>query len=64
LSRGVFDHGFEYLIDSLEKSVEINSATYTVRCVGLFERFKVFSSRETRPEYKNLIEEIYRKNDE
>ncbi|ALP36390.1 hypothetical protein ASL14_09615 [Paenibacillus sp. IHB B 3084] len=64
LSRGAFDLGFSYLIDGLDKSLEVDNKSYTIKCIGLYERFRLFASRETDAEYKRLMTGMYLKDDE
>ncbi|MNH21021.1 hypothetical protein D3C79_808130 [compost metagenome] len=64
LRQNKFDVGFHYLLEGLESSVNINNDTNIVRCVGLFEKYRLSASPEHVQRYTNSISEVQRINEE
>ncbi|MEK4734452.1 transcriptional regulator [Paenibacillus sp. FSL L8-0641] len=58
LNRAMYSHGFKYLIDCLRKSASLNNEVFYIKCTGLFEQFKVYSTKQICLEYHNLITEV------
>ncbi|KZS44661.1 transcriptional regulator [Paenibacillus glucanolyticus] len=58
-----FDKGLELILDSLEKSIAINSDSGMLRCMGLFEQFRSFSTLELQQRYRSLVCEVQKLND-
>lgn len=59
LKKGNADAGFEYLIASLESSIETRNSDNTIRCVGLFEKYRALASIQHEARYKERIDAIY-----
>lgn len=64
LRQNKFDGGFHYLLEGLESSVNINNDTNIVRCVGIFEKYRMSASPEHVQRYTNSIREVQRINEE
>lgn len=58
-NRSLYPVGFKYLLHCLELSAKINKRSCIIKSVGLFERFRVVASPETKSTYQNLINEVY-----
>lgn len=63
LNKNIYPLGFQYLLESLEKSSKINNKTAIINCVGLFESFKEYALAETQIKYHNLIEKVWDNNE-
>ncbi|MNI22166.1 hypothetical protein D3C73_757180 [compost metagenome] len=59
-----FDIGLNYLLASLESSINIKSDSSILRCVGLFEKHRRVASAEHIRNYTNFISEVQRINEE
>jgi transcriptional regulator with XRE-family HTH domain len=55
--------GLNYVLKSLSFCIKIGSDRGIIRCVGLFEQFRDFTSTEMQCEYKNLIGEVHKINE-
>nr|WP_252361578.1 transcriptional regulator [Paenibacillus terrae] len=55
--------GMKFLLESLSYSVVLNGNPVTIKCVGLFEKFRHTASPEETEEYKNLLREVDHFND-
>lgn len=58
-----FDKGLKLILDSLEKSITINSDNGMLRCMGVFEQFRNFSTLEVQQRYRGLVCEVQKLND-
>lgn len=59
LRNGVHSIGFKCLIRSLEISASIKNKSCIIKCVGLFECYKQYVSKEQATTYEKLIMEVY-----
>ncbi len=48
----------DYIMESLEYSVKINSESCIIKCVGMYEELQHTASLETQKEYENLISKV------
>ncbi|WP_339294288.1 helix-turn-helix transcriptional regulator [Paenibacillus sp. FSL W7-1279] len=53
-----YDKGLQFILESLDRSITINSNRGMLRCMGLFEQFRDFSSYECQKRYKTLVSEV------
>ncbi|SEK33459.1 hypothetical protein SAMN04488688_101491 [Paenibacillus sp. cl141a] len=58
-----YDKGLQYILESLVSSITINSNKGMLRCMGLFEQFRDFSSLETQKRFKKLVSEVQKLNE-
>ena len=52
-----FDRGLAFIVDSLEYSIRIKSDR-GMRCMGIFEQFRQYSSQEIQKRYNDLISDV------
>ncbi|WP_379136639.1 transcriptional regulator [Paenibacillus sp. sgz500958] len=57
LRKKVYHTGFNNLLNALGKSVIMNNETYILKCVRLFERYRVFSTEQMQQNYQALLKE-------
>ncbi|MBA9087094.1 transcriptional regulator with XRE-family HTH domain [Fontibacillus solani] len=57
LNKNNFDHGLRYILDSLTFAIKIRSRHDILKCVGLFERYRIFANEDAKFQYKTLINE-------
>lgn len=55
--------GLEYVLRSLSFCIKIGSDRGLIRCVGLYEQFRDYTSETMQQEYKNLIGEVHKINE-
>lgn len=53
-----YEKGIEHILESLKNSIIINSDSGMIRCMGLYEQFRRFSTKEQEQKYKILVEEV------
>ncbi|AWP27061.1 helix-turn-helix domain protein [Paenibacillus vortex V453] len=53
-----FDRGLAYILDSLEYSIRTKSDNGMLRCMGIFEQFRHFSSEDTQRRYTELVQDV------
>ncbi|UQZ34451.1 transcriptional regulator [Paenibacillus sp. PK3_47] len=58
------DTGLDYLLESLDMAVNIKSDSCIVRCVALFEKYRISASPRHIELYTNRISEVQRINEE
>ncbi|WFB56376.1 helix-turn-helix transcriptional regulator [Paenibacillus sp. BR1-192] len=58
-----YDKGIEFILESLGSSITINSNNGMLRCMGLFEQYRHFSSLESQKRYTNLVSEVQKLNE-
>jgi transcriptional regulator with XRE-family HTH domain len=58
LKRKKFDKGINYLLDSLASAIKINNDNAMVRCMGLYEKYRCFTSISAQVRYGLLIKEV------
>ncbi len=58
LNSKQFDRGLKYVVDSLEYSIKIKSDRGMLRCMGIFEQFRQFSSEDIQRRYTELIRDV------
>ncbi|OOC62176.1 helix-turn-helix domain-containing protein [Paenibacillus ihbetae] len=58
-----FEKGIEYILQSLENCIAINSSNGMLRCMGIFEQFRQFATEEAQQQYKKLVSEVQKIND-
>lgn len=63
LNRQNYKEGFQYILESLEKSSTINNNNAIIKCVGLFESFKKYALPETLFQYQKFIKKVWEKNE-
>lgn len=63
LNNNAIDRGLKYVLESLSNAVIINSNKGILRCIGLFEEYRNFSTSEEKQEFKKLISEVYKFNE-
>ncbi|KZE65194.1 DNA-binding protein [Paenibacillus jamilae] len=59
LHRGIYDDGFKYLMYSLVSYHTLNSETYFINCMGLFEHFRTHAAPETMGKFSKFIEKVW-----
>ncbi|MDP9675135.1 transcriptional regulator with XRE-family HTH domain [Paenibacillus jamilae] len=59
LHQGTYDDGFKYLMYSLVSYHRLNNETYFIKCLVLFERFRVYAVSETKAAYLEFIERVW-----
>ncbi|MGG4096626.1 transcriptional regulator [Paenibacillus lautus] len=63
LNSGNYHKGLHFILESLDYSIIINSSRGMLRCMGLFEQFRDFSSFEAQKRYKILVSEVQNLNE-
>ncbi|WP_127592393.1 helix-turn-helix domain-containing protein [Paenibacillus lautus] len=58
-----FNKGLQLILDSLEKSIAINSDNGMLRCMGLFEQFREFSTIDLQQKYRKLVYKVQKLNE-
>ncbi|WP_340007178.1 hypothetical protein MHH52_05645 [Paenibacillus sp. FSL K6-0276] len=58
MNRNQFEISMDYIMESLEYSVKINSESCIIKCAGMFEQLRHTASLETLKEYQNLISKV------
>ncbi|MFE9274689.1 transcriptional regulator [Paenibacillus glucanolyticus] len=58
LNSKQYDRGLKYIVDSLEYSIKIKSDRGMLRCMGIFEQFRHFSSEDIQGRYTELIRDV------
>lgn len=58
LNSNHYDRGFELILDSLKIAIKINSDKGMLRCMGVFEQFRHFSTEELQLRYKKLVSDV------
>jgi transcriptional regulator with XRE-family HTH domain len=58
LNSKKFNRGLTFIVDSLEYSIRIKSDRGMLRCMGIFEQFRQYSSEEIQKRYKDLISDV------
>lgn len=58
LNSKKFDRGLAFIVDSLEYSIRIKSDRGMLRCMGIFEQFRQYSSQEIQKRYNDLISDV------
>lgn len=58
-----YDKGLQFILESLDNSITINSNRGMLRCMGLFEQFRDFSSLDAKKRYKILVSEVQNLNE-
>lgn len=58
-----YDKGIEFILESLGNSITINSNNGMLRCMGLFEQYRHFSSFELQKRYTILVSEVQKLNE-
>ncbi|MFB8378189.1 helix-turn-helix domain-containing protein [Paenibacillus taichungensis] len=64
LDQGLGDPGMTYLLKSLALAIEIASGPGMLKCVGLYETYRNLASVSANQQYKILINEVQKKNEE
>ncbi|MEY8739216.1 transcriptional regulator [Bacillales bacterium AN1005] len=64
LKKDEFHKGIEFVINSLKFSLEICSGRAMLRGVGLFEQYRDFATDTAKQQYKNIISEVHKLNEE
>ncbi|MBE7896295.1 helix-turn-helix transcriptional regulator [Paenibacillus polymyxa] len=59
LHQGTYDDGFKYLMYSLVSYHRLNNETYFIKCLVLFERYRVYAVSETKAAYLEFIERVW-----
>lgn len=54
-----YDNGFNKLLESLKQAYLINNKTCIIKCVGLFEKFRINATNDTKKTYQTMINEVY-----
>ncbi|MDN4620254.1 transcriptional regulator [Paenibacillus sp. PsM32] len=60
LRSGSYDNGFNKLLESLKQAYLINNKTCIIKCVGLFEKFRINATNDTKKTYQTMINEVYK----
>ncbi|GIO94191.1 MULTISPECIES: helix-turn-helix domain-containing protein [Paenibacillus] len=63
LNKKDFKRGLDFILDSMENCIKINSTKGIVRCMGLFEMFRQNASLNATEHYKILVSEVYKINE-
>lgn len=58
-----FKKGIEYILESLQNCIAINSSNGMLRCMGIFEEFRQFATDEALMKFKKLVSEVQKIND-
>ncbi|WP_431088162.1 helix-turn-helix domain-containing protein [Paenibacillus sp. 8b26] len=56
---GMYSDGFKHLMYSMEKYHILNNETYFIKCMVLFERYRVYVVPETKATYLKFIERVW-----
>lgn len=64
LKKDEYHLGIEFVLDSLKFSIEISSGRGMLRGVGLFEQYREFASETAKQQYKMIISEVQKLNEE
>ncbi|WP_186323661.1 transcriptional regulator [Paenibacillus xylanexedens] len=64
LKRDEFQKGIDFVINSLKFSLEICSGRAMLRGVGLFEQYRDFATDTAKQQYKIIISEVQKLNEE
>ncbi|MCM3173691.1 MULTISPECIES: transcriptional regulator [unclassified Paenibacillus] len=64
LKRDEFQKGLDFVINSLKFSLEICSGRAMLRGVGLFEQYRDFATDTAKQQYKIIISEVQKLNEE
>jgi transcriptional regulator with XRE-family HTH domain len=64
LKKDEFAKGIDFVLDSLRFSLEISDGRGMLRGVGLFEQYRDYASDTAIQQYKNLISEVQKLNEE
>lgn len=58
LNTNRYESGLKFILESLENSIKINSDKGMLRCMGVFEQFRHYSSNELQLKYKYLVKDV------
>ncbi|MBT2759709.1 helix-turn-helix transcriptional regulator [Paenibacillus sp. ISL-20] len=58
LNTNRYESGLEFILDSLENSIKINSDKGMLRCMGVFEQFRPYSTNDLQLKYKYLVKDV------
>ena len=58
LNTNRYESGLKFILESLENSIKINSDKGMLRCMGVFEQFRHYSSNELQQKYKYLVKDV------
>ncbi|WP_098746643.1 helix-turn-helix transcriptional regulator [Paenibacillus sp. EZ-K15] len=58
LNAKQYDRGLSYILDSLKYSIRTKSDNGMLRCMGIFEQFRQYSSKETQKLYNEYIRDV------
>ncbi|MFE0397594.1 hypothetical protein [Paenibacillus lactis] len=58
LNAKQYERGLAYIVDSFEYSIRIRSDKGMLRCMGLFEQFRLFASPQIQQRYQEMISEV------
>ncbi|WP_434748786.1 helix-turn-helix domain-containing protein [Paenibacillus amylolyticus] len=64
LRKEEYHSGIRFVLDSLKFAIEISSGRGMLRGVGLFEQYREFASETAKQEYKMIISEVQKLNEE
>lgn len=64
LKKDEYSVGLRYILDSLNFAIEISSGRGMLRGVGLFEQYREFASETAKQQYKMIISEVQKLNEE
>ncbi|URJ45468.1 transcriptional regulator [Paenibacillus polymyxa] len=62
LHRSSYDDGFKHLMYSMVSYHTLNNETYFINCMGLFLHFREHATPETKANFLNLIEKVWKDN--
>ncbi|QDY81943.1 helix-turn-helix transcriptional regulator [Paenibacillus polymyxa] len=62
LHRSSYDDGFKHLLYSMVSYHTLNNETYFINCMGLFLHFREHATPETKANFLNLIEKVWKDN--
>lgn len=63
LNNKDINRGLKYVLESLSNAVIINSSKGILRCIGLFEEYRNFSTSEEKQKFSKLVSEVYKLNE-
>ena len=64
LRKNDYHLGIRFVLDSLKFAIEISSGRGMLRGVGLFEQYREFAPETAKQEYKMIISEVQKLNEE
>ncbi|SEK40376.1 transcriptional regulator [Paenibacillus sp. OK003] len=64
LKKDEYFTGIQFVLDSLRFSIEISSGRGMLRGVGLFEQYREFATETAKQQYKLIISEVQKLNEE